>query len=217
MVLAHQPEPWTPDTCDDYCVRCGASAGPGAATPTGCSFCHDQRLAWQRLTRLGPYRSPLDEHVRAMKFAHQWQWAPWLGKQLAAVVGQPARPQRVVVCPVPMHWTRRWRRGFNQSVLIAQALADARGWPMASLLRRTRRTPPQTAVAPSQRAANIRGSFAAEPVDLAGHEIILVDDVKTTGATLDTCARLLRRCGAVSIHCVVAAVADPKGQDFQVV
>lgn len=215
--IAEEQTPWSPDGSGVYCVRCGASAGPGSATLTGCAFCHDESPAWQRLTRLGPYASPLDDRIRAMKFHRQWQWAPWFGRHLAASVGEPIDARRVVVCPVPMHWLRRWRRGFNQSALMAQAVAEVRGWPVADVLRRTRHTPPQTAVAPSQRPANIRGSFTADPVDLTGYEVILIDDVKTTGATLGACAKLLHSLGAASVHCAVAAVADPQGQHFQTI
>jgi len=93
----------------------------------------------------------------------------------------------------------------------------ARGWPTAPLLRRTRHTHPQTAVAPSQRASNAAGSIAAEPIDLAGWHVVLVDDVKTTGATLAACARALRSQGAEGVYAAVAAVADPQGQDFRTI
>lgn len=211
-------EPWRPDDPERYCPRCGASAGPGAVTARGCAFCLNQRLHWQRITRLGPYSTPLDERVRRMKFQGQWRWAQWMGEALAEVVDAPFDASRFVVCPVPMHWTRRWRRGFNQSALMADRLAKRRGWRTAALLRRARATPPQTAVAPSSRGANVRGAFAlACAADLSGHEVLLVDDVKTSGATLSTCARLLRRAGAQQVRVAVAAVADPRGADFKAV
>ncbi len=140
----------------------------------------------------------------------------WMGEQLASAVGEPFDADKLVVCPVPMHWMRRWLRGFNQSALIAEQLAAVRGWRVAPLLQRPRATQPQTSVAPSRRTANIRGSFALlEEVDLTGYEVLLVDDVKTTGATLHACTRLLRQAGARSVCAAVAAVADPRGHDFK--
>jgi len=211
------PEQWQPEAADAYCPRCGASAGPGSVLPRGCPFCRGKRFPWQRVTRLGSYREPLAEWIKAMKFARHWPWGPWLGHQLSEQVGEPFDPARVAVCPVPMHWTRRCQRGFNQAHLMAQALARARGWPFAPILKRSRYTTPQTAIAPSQRPANIRGSFDIEWVDLTGWQLVLVDDIKTSGATLSTCARLLQQQGARSIDIAVAAVADPSGRDFKTV
>ncbi len=206
---------WEADGKERYCPRCGASAGPHSVTARGCAFCVDRPIAWDRITRLSAYAEPVDGWIKAMKFGRQWSWGPWLGERLAGVVGSPFDDRRVVVCPVPMPWRRRWSRGFNQAALIAEGLAAARGWPLVDLLRRTRHTVPQTRVASSRRAANIRGSLAARPIDLAGFEVVLVDDVKTTGATLTVCARLLKRAGARSVRAAVAAVADPKGQGFR--
>lgn len=212
-----QAEHWTPDDADRYCWRCGASAGPGATTPSGCAFCRDQAIPWDRLTRLSAYREPIDGWLRGMKFGRQWSWGPWLGKRLAEVMPPDPSGDTTVVCPVPMPWRRRWSRGFNQSQLIAEAFADARALCFADLLTRTRYAVPQTAVAPSDRASNVRGSITLRPIQLEGCRVVLVDDIKTTGATLGTCARLLRKAGVQHIHVVVAAVADPKHQDFKTV
>ena len=91
------------------------------------------------------------------------------------------------------------------------------GGPIVPILKRAHHTTPQTAIAPSRRHANVRDAFIIEAVDLTGWQIILVDDTKTTGATLSQCARLLRGRGARTVEVAVAAAADPKGQDFQAV
>lgn len=207
---------WAVDEAEAYCWRCGASAGPGAVSTRGCAFCVNEAVGWDRLTRLGAYAPPLDDWIKRMKFRGQWRWSPWLGDHLAEALVEPIEPSRLVVCPVPMHWRRRWRRGFNQSALMAERVGERRGWTVAALLRRSRATRPQTSVTPSQRPANVRGSVAmVEPVDLEGWEVLLVDDVKTSGATLGVCSRLLRAAGARSIHVAVAAVADPRGDAFR--
>jgi ComF family protein len=211
LAMAARPG-WTPDPTDAYCPRCGATAPPETVLDSGCPHCRDQPVPWDRVYRLGPYRDPIAAAVRHMKFGRGWGWAPWLGRQLAAVMPPDAGG---VVCPVPLHWTRRLRRGFDQSYLIAEAVAHAHRLPLVPILRRVRRTSPQSALtAQRHRRENVRNAFVSRPLDLGGRTVWLVDDVKTTGATAGQCARLLRRAGAGRIHLLVAAVADPHGQDF---
>ncbi|MEM9882744.1 MAG: phosphoribosyltransferase family protein [Planctomycetota bacterium] len=210
-----EAEGWSPDEVEAYCARCGASAGPGSTDAGGCVFCRGKPVAWDTTVRLSGYVAPMDGWIKAMKFGRRWSWGPHLGRRLAERVEIPDDGKPVVVCPVPMPWRRRWGRGFNQSALMAEALAAARGWPCVELLRRTRHTPPQTAVPASRRSANIRGSFAVRPIDVTGCRVLLVDDVKTTGATLHACARLLKQAGADEVRVAVAAVADPKDRNFK--
>lgn len=206
---------WQPDAADDYCHRCGASAGPGSVLADGCAFCRGNRLAWDRLTRLALYDEPVEGWLKQMKFGRQWSWAPHLGSLLAEQVGEPIDRDKVIVTYVPMHWRRRWRRGFNQAELMGKTLATAKGWPCLPILKRRTWTPPQPSVIPSQREQNVKQSFDIRSVDLTGWQIILVDDIKTSGATLRTCCKLLKSSGASSIHVAVAAVADPKGVKFK--
>lgn len=201
-------EGWKPDGRGDHCSRCGRGLGPGVDPDAPCALCRHTRPPWSTLVRLGPYREPLVAWIHDLKFHDGWAWGEFLGGQLAPRLPEPEPGARVAVCPVPIHFWRRWRRGYNQSRLIAQALARQRGWPCIEALRRTRYRPPQVSVAPSRRAQNVRGSFASAGLDLAGWDIWLVDDVKTTGSTLSACARLLRESGARSVHAAVIAVAD---------
>jgi ComF family protein len=205
---------WQPDAVDVYCPRCGASAGQGSVTPRGCAFCVNKQVPWQRMTRLGYYGQPLDDWVKQLKFHRRWRYGQWLGHQLAQTINQPRDPEKLIVCPVPMHRFRRWRRGYNQADLIARAVAKSQHWQFAPILKRIQHTPPQTAIVPSRRHDNVKHSFDIEPVDLTGFDVILIDDVKTSGATLSACTRLLTQAGAQSVHAAVVAVADPKGQAF---
>ena len=184
-------------------------------TEKGCAFCINTRPAWTGFTRLSAYKPPLSDWIVTMKFRGQWKWAQWFGGELASAAHAPGRGDRTVICPVPMHWRRRWWRGYNQAWLMAEALGRAWGLPVAHLLRRTRYTRPQISVPLSQRRANVRGVFAAHPVDLTGWDVWLVDDVKTTGSTMTACARALRRRGAAHVQALAAAVADPRHADFQ--
>lgn len=204
---------WKPDPPDAYCGRCGATCAPQAVTERGCPFCIGERPTWDRVVRLSAYVEPMDRWVRLMKFGREWTWADWAGGALAEVIGDAPR-ERVIVTHVPMHLYRRMHRGYDQAQLIAGELAKSRGWPAAALLRRVKHTTPQTRVAPSERAGNIRGSFAMRRIDLTGWSVWLVDDVKTSGATSRVCARLLKKAGAKSVSLAVMAVGDPKGADF---
>lgn len=209
---------WELDQPQDYCGRCGANAGPGSTGRRGCAFCIDQPLPWVGVTRLGMYREPIRHWIIRMKFQGGWWWGPWFGRRLADALPDhlpDAATGMTVVCPVPMHWTRRVWRGYNQAGLIARAIAKEKGWPVAELIRRRRRTKPQTSVTRSMRNQNLQRAFASKPIDLTGWTVCLVDDVKTTGATLRRCASTLHRQGAERVYVAVAAVADPRGKDFK--
>ncbi len=210
-------EGWAVDGPEAYCPRCGASAGPGAFALGRCPHCRHEPIPWLRLTRLGAYQDPLDEWVRRMKFQGQWRWAHWFGRRLAEAVGEPVAGGPPVVCPVPMNRWRRWHRGYDQAVMMAEALAAARGWPCRALLRRTRYTEPQIDVPPSAREKNASVSLALRVRRPNAEQVLLVDDIKTTGATLKVCTRLLKRAGVRRVYVAVAAVADPKHRDFKAV
>jgi ComF family protein len=106
-----------------------------------------------------------------------------------------------MIVPVPLHWTRLFTRRYNQAGLLAHAVRAAGGLPvMADWLVRRRRTPSQGRLGPVARVRNVRGAFAVRRgCDVKGKRIVLVDDVLTTGATVEECARVLRRGGAASI------------------
>lgn len=194
-----------------YCGRCGLSIGPGAATERGCSACLERRPAWDRLVRLAPYAPPVDRWIRAMKFERDWSWATWFGARLGARMATLTPSGPVAVCPVPMHWMRRGRRGYNQADLIAASTARRTGWPLVRLLRRRALSRPQSRLGASGRAHNVQHHYVTRRIDMRGWTIWLVDDVKTTGATLGACARAIRRGGAGHVHVAVVAAADPPG------
>ena len=112
--------------------------------------------------------------------------------------------ENALIVPVPLHRGRLWRRGFNQSALIARALAgDKRDRLRLDALERTRATPYLRAMGAKERANTVRGAFAANPKrrdDLRGQHIVLVDDVSTSGATARACAKVLKRAGAAEVH-----------------
>ena len=220
LALRSAPD-WAPDTPGAYCPRCGVSVGPGvvnAARPdpaAGCPRCRRRDLRtipWDRVIRLGPYADPLGAWVRNAKYRRRWGHAAVLGRGLGLTARRLpglSPPADAVVVPVPLHWRRRWARGFNPSALLAEGFARAAGPRVVDALVRRRPARPQARLGRAARQRNLRGAFAARRVDLTGRTAFLVDDVMTTGATLGVCTRLLKRRGAAKVVCVVAAVTDP--------
>ncbi len=219
---------WVADRPGDYCRRCGATLGPGQSADAGCDVCANRPLPWDRIWRLAEYAEPLSPWLIAMKFQRQWRWAIFFADELADVIerelpaastapdpdGDPAGLlEHQAVVHVPLHWTRRLRRSYDQSQLIARSLARRLSLPLAPVLHRARRTPPQSlATSHRQRAENVRKAFGMTKVDLTGWRIWLVDDVKTSGSTAAACARLLRQAGAQRVDLVVVAVAGIHNQ-----
>lgn len=146
--------------------------------------------------------------VRRLKFTPD----PILAVDLA-LWAEPAcyallREMRTIphVVPVPLHWTRLWSRGYNQSQRIAEALCNSLGLPLSPyFLRRARRTKPHAKLDKHQRARNIVGAFQARPATPDSPAVIILDDVLTTGATLLTCAKEMRRAGYTHIAALTVA------------
>jgi ComF family protein len=110
--------------------------------------------------------------------------------------------------PVPLHWRRLWARRFNQSAALALAISAAARVPVSTALKRVRPTPQQVGLSRTERAENMQGAFrvpAAAKAEVVGRRLVLVDDVLTSGATVDACARVLLRAGAAAVDVLVFA------------
>ena len=129
----------------------------------------------------------------------------------AALQGSGFHDEIEVLVPVPLHWTRRVLRGYNQSALIARRLHHPRARVSTDLVRvRRTRIQPQ-AVTPAARARNVAGAFIVrEGHEFAGRTVCLVDDIKTSGATLNECAKALKEAGAARVYALVLAVAGQR-------
>ena len=124
-------------------------------------------------------------------------------------IGIPAT-QLALLAPVPLHPWRRWRRGYNQSALLAQELGRSLGLPHGEILRRTRHTPPQVGLSARARQENVKGAFVADRRALdkwnpSRGAVLLLDDVCTTGATLRECAKALKSAGVAEVYALTLA------------
>lgn len=118
--------------------------------------------------------------------------------------GAPARPQLVI--PVPLHWRRRWQRGYNQSALLAAGVAECLHLPWQNVLRRRVYTPRQAGLSRHDRLRNLRGAFAVcRQAQVKGLSVLLVDDVFTTGSTLAECSRALIQAGVAEVNVLTIA------------
>ena len=153
-------------------------------------------------------RTPARQMILRLKYHGDMRAVPQMGRELCEKLRQRDWFQRVEgVVPVPLHWRRRLKRRFNQSELLARALAREAGKPLLSrALRRTRNTASQATLERSQRAGNVTGAFrVAQPGRVRDAVILLVDDVMTTGATAEGCAAALREAGAKAVYVAVYA------------
>jgi ComF family protein len=199
--------PLTPPLCD----RCGDPLPTWRAISTELARCPRCRRAERFVDRaraIGAYDGALRAIVHALKYEGRRSLARPLGA-LMRRHGADVLAGTACAVPVPLHQSRRRHRGFNQAADLARQL----GVPSVAALKRLRATPAQTGLPAAQRHRNLRGAFAVTRAgrSLAGSIVVLVDDVSTTGATLDACARVLKDAGVVEVRALTAARVVGRG------
>ncbi|MDH7599430.1 MAG: ComF family protein [Sedimentisphaerales bacterium] len=188
------------------CPLCGKDVSPYALIEDGCTSCLGQRPIWDGLCRSGVYKGVMRELILAFKHGRTELDVLLAGLANAALCVQDWYERIDMFVPVPLHWLRRLQRGYNQAAVIARRLRHPNA-RFANVLRRTRWTASQTSMpTPKARSRNVAGVFALKG-DVKGRTICLVDDVKTTGATLAQCTSALREGGASRVYTLVLAVA----------
>jgi ComF family protein len=159
------------------------------------------KLAWlDEVLVVCEYTGAVQRLIRDMKFRRLTRQAAKLGQLLAHAVAPGRYRDIAMVVPVPLHADRRRERGFNQTALIFEPWAAKRGMVWQDVLARTRPTRPQWELTLTERRQNIKGAFVVtRPELITGKQILLVDDIFTSGVTMDECARVLKRAGASSV------------------
>jgi len=183
------------------CPRCGR---PGRATT--CGACLAAPPAFEAVQAGGLFGGPLADAIHALKYGDRPALARPLGRWLS---GNVSLPPGAALIAIPLGRRRRLTRGYDQASRLAERLARAAGAPLlVGALRRVRETQPQVGRSRSARATNVAGAFVAEPRRVSGLELVLVDDVVTTGATADAAARALLAAGASRVTVVALARAE---------
>lgn len=195
-----------------WCSRCGLPFPHPMGEGALCADCARERGHWDRARAVLRYDRHSRQLVLALKHGDRTHLAKALGLWMRRAGGEILDSADWLV-PVPLHWTRLAARRYNQASLLAHAVHAAGGPPVApDWLVRRRRTPSQGRLGPLARARNVRGAFALRPGrDVRGKRLVIVDDVLTTGATAEECARVLRREGAAFVGVLTLARAVRAG------
>jgi len=200
-----------------YCERLGIpfpfDPGPGILSMEAIA----DPPAYQRARAAVRYDDVARKLVHALKYGDRLDLAPTMGRWMANA-GRELLADADAIVPVPLHWRRQWARRCNQSALLGEVISRQSGVPLAhAALKRVKATPQQVGRSQAERAENMQGAFRVLPrskAEVAGRRLILIDDVLTSGATVDACARALLRAGAANVDVlvfarVVAAVRAP--------
>lgn len=204
--IAKKRSGWVREKSDASCWRCAESVGPHETDGDGCASCRTERLYWDRALRLGTHNGILREAVIDLKFRRWALTGMQLGMEFGGVIEHRIRelgldPKEVVLVPVPMIHRRRIKRGVDHTLVICRGVSKVSGIPVQQLLRARNRAE-QVGLTATDRAKNMRGAFYTIS-NLEGHlkgsknrsvrAIIVLDDVRTTGATLSEACRCLKR------------------------
>lgn len=211
------PEPICPSCKDQFfnshasrCFRCGTRL-PHALTATECAVCLRAPPAFDASIIATDYVAPVDQLVLALKFGRQLPLAPAMSELLRRAFEHAGALRPDVLIAVPLGSQRLAERGFNQSFELARSLAKAWEVPLERQgTVRQRETPPQSLLAPEERRKNIRRAFTVPHTEVSkikGRHVVVVDDVMTTGATLNELAFTLKRFGAARVTNLVFARA----------
>jgi ComF family protein len=186
------------------CIRCGRPV----ATAGRCSDCSDGSFHVSAIRAAAVYIDPISKAIHRFKYEGQPELHAPLGELLVAY--WRSRSATVdLVASVPLHENRQRERGFNQSELLAAVLCREARLPLLQqgVLRRTRDTEHQMLLGPAERRANVQNAFAWMGPSLANHKVLLIDDVATTGSTLEACAEVLLAAGAGRVWALTVARA----------
>jgi len=182
---------------DPICYSCGK---PNKTILGLCNNCHRHPLATSLIRAAALHEDPVRRTLHQMKYEGYFALANPLGEIMMQAWSRWQIPSDIVV-PIPLHSERKRQRGYNQAELLVQAVANNLNWNSApDVLHRHKRTAPQVGLTIDQRRHNVRGAFSANEDKVAGKKVLLVDDVCTTGSTLDSAARVLLEAGAFSVE-----------------
>jgi len=195
-------------TTDSYCRRCGRVISAGGLVNGVCPACQGQDFHFDAIAGCGAYDQTLRSMILAFKNSHS-ELVLLFSPIAEAVLQNSSFADNIdFLVPVPLHWVRRLKRGYNQAQLVAEQLCTKKRKLNTDLVR-IRNTAAQPSFASAAaKARNVADAFAVRKGHhFNGKNICLVDDIKTTGATLNECAKTLKQAGAKNVYALVLAVA----------
>lgn len=207
-----EPEVFAPEF---FCARCRTPFSNARPLDDDgvCTLCRLGANRFDAAYCFGAYEGTLRQLIHLFKYRGIRPLAKPLGRLLSAAMPRDVRFDAII--PVPLHWWKRHLRGFNQSLLLSRELGARTGIPVRPLLRRRKFTRPQAGLPHPQRRANVAGAFVVPQPDLVrGARLLLLDDVLTTGTTLNACAAVLKRAGAAHVSVLTLARADRRVFSF---
>ena len=194
------------------CHRCGVPLSRSRGGASVCAACRNRQGSLDERRAVFLYDPASRPLVLAFKYGDRLDAAPVYGGWMAAA-GADLLARCDIMIPVPLHWRRLWRRRYNQAAVLARSVARRCAKPVCcDALVRHRATAPQIAMSPAQRRANVARAFSLRPKRISlvkGRRVLLIDDVATSGATAQACARILKKAGVRRVDLLTLALAKP--------
>jgi ComF family protein len=203
-----------PLEADYFCSSCNAPFQNNFPLDANgvCALCRSGLLGFDRAASFGFYDGALRSLIHLLKYSGMRPLAGRLSGLLDRAL--PVDDRYDVIVPVPLHWRRRWQRGFNQAELLARDVSRHRRIPILNALRRRKSTTTQAGLTSAGRRHNMAGAFEVrDGAEVRGKRVLLIDDVFTTGATASACAVALKKAGAGTVSLLTLARADRRWRD----
>ncbi len=194
-----------PDVGRPCCRACGRPVPGAFDAAVSCAACRARPPAFDAARSLWQYEGLARRAIHAYKYERRWRLARWMAEPLADAVIRAAWDHVDAVVPVPRHWLKARWRGFDHTAYLAGVVSAQLEVPCRRLLRRRRWTAAQHPLTGPERRRNVHAAFTAA-AGARGQRLLLIDDVLTSGATAEACARALRQAGAKEVYVLTAAV-----------
>lgn len=204
------------DAEDEVCSACKGSiervelptCGKCADSLYRCRCPHGRRRSYDYAVAVFRYRGSVKEGIRIMKFRNNTSGVKFFGREMYELYRRTYEDKNIdVIVPVPLYKSKEKQRGFNQSLLLAKEISQRSGLPVGKNLTKVKDTPAQHFLKREEREKNLREAFEASD-DVQNKNILLIDDIITTGSTANECAGVLKRAGANKVFVLAAALTS---------
>lgn len=190
---------------DLYCLKCGKRIEEKGKEV--CDNCHDKKHYFDRGRVLFDYNDAVRESIYRLKYNNRRRYAIYYGDKLAECFGEWLKEKKVqAIVPIPLHKSRFAARGYNQAQLLAKRVSEKTGIALRDdLLIRVKKTEAQKLMNADERHNNLKNAFKIGVFDVKLETVVLIDDIYTTGSTMDEAARVIRQAGVQNVYCLSLA------------